>query len=56
MKNNFLKDTLQDSLELKFWSLFNDKIRKYGFKDIHANFFKAHIGENFLKKNINFLN
>jgi len=56
MKNNFLKDTLQDSLELKFWNLFNDKIRKYGFKDIHAKLFKAHIGENFLKKNVNFLN
>ena len=33
---------------------FKDKYN--GFKDKNSSFFKAHIGENFLKKNMNFLN
>ena len=56
MQNNFLRDSSQEFLELKFWNIFNKKIKDYGFKDLHANFFKAHIGENFLKNNMNFLN
>ena len=62
IQNNFLRDQTQEFLELKFWKLFSDKIMEYGFKDKYngfkdknSSFFKAHIGENFLKKNMNFL-
>ena len=56
MQNNFSRDPTQEFLELKFWNIFNNKIKDYGFKDLHASSFKAHIGENFLKNNMNFLN
>jgi putative glycosyltransferase (TIGR04372 family) len=56
MQNNFLRNSTKEFLELKFWNIFNNKIKDYGFKDLHASFFKAHIGENFLKNNMNFLN
>jgi putative glycosyltransferase (TIGR04372 family) len=55
-QNNFSRDPTQEFLELKFWNIFNNKIKDYGFKDLHASSFKAHIGENFLKNNMNFLN
>jgi putative glycosyltransferase (TIGR04372 family) len=56
MQNNFSRDPTKEFLELKFWNIFNDKIKNYGFKDLHTRSFKAHIGENFLKNNMNFLN
>jgi putative glycosyltransferase (TIGR04372 family) len=56
MQNNFLRDPSKEFLELKFWNIFNNKIKNYAFKDLHTSSFKAHIGENFLKNNMNFLN
>jgi putative glycosyltransferase (TIGR04372 family) len=56
MQNNFLRDPSKEFLELKFWNIFNNKIKDYAFKDLHTSSFKAHIGENFLKNNMNFLN
>ena len=56
MQNNFLRDSSIKSLESKFWEIFNSKIKHFGFKYLHGNNINAHIGENFLKKNINFLN
>jgi putative glycosyltransferase (TIGR04372 family) len=56
MQNNFSRDPTQEFLELKFWNIFNNKIKNYGPKDLHTRSFKAHIGENFLKNNMNFLN
>lgn len=56
IQNNFLRDSSKEFLELKFWNIFNNKIKDYEFKNMHTNLFKAHIGENFLKNNMNFLN
>jgi putative glycosyltransferase (TIGR04372 family) len=56
MQNNFLRDSSVKFLESKFWEIFNSKIKYFGFKYLHGNNFNAHIGENFLKKNINFIN
>jgi len=56
MQNNFLRDPSKEFLELKFWNIFNNKIKDYEFRNLHTSFFKAHIGESFLKNNMNFLN
>ena len=56
MQNNFSRDSSKEFLELKFWNIFNNKIKNCEFKDLHTSSFKAHIGQSFLKNNINFLN
>jgi putative glycosyltransferase (TIGR04372 family) len=54
-KNNFMANDKKNYLQLKFWNLFKNKINQYNLKKFHANFFKAHVGSNFLEKNKNFL-
>jgi putative glycosyltransferase (TIGR04372 family) len=55
IKNNFLRDYSKEYLEFEFWNIFRKKIKNYNLENLHANFFKAHIGQNFLQKNLNFL-
>ena len=55
IRNNFEISEEKKYYHDKFWSLFEKKIDKYGFKFAHSKLFKAHIGYKFLKNNKNFL-
>ena len=54
--NNFELNFENKSIHHNFWKLFKKNIDKFNCSHIHANFFKSHIGYNFLKKNNYFIN
>ena len=54
--NNFELDVENKLIHQNFWKLFKKNIDKFNCSHIHANFFKSHIGYNFLKKNNYFIN
>jgi len=55
VENNFVLDKKNKLLHESFWKIFRVNINKYNCSQLHANFFKSHIGYSFLKKNNNFL-
>ena len=56
IENNFELNIENKSIHQNFWKLFKKNIDKFNCSHIHANFFKSHIGYNFLKKNNYFIN
>ena len=56
IENNFELKLENKLIHENFWKIYKKNIDKFNCSHIHANFFKSHIGYNFLKKNNYFLN
>ena len=55
MDNNYELDDKKKFLHAQYWSLFKKNIDEHNCSNLHASFFKSHIGYNFMTKYKNFL-